>query len=108
VGSRRSPEVERGPVQRALAEHQREAGFAPQLRIGIHTAQATSQDPGCRGRGVHVAARIAALARAGEILASHETSEAVADVYRLEDRGQLELKGIRHPIAVVAVDWHDH
>jgi class 3 adenylate cyclase len=95
-------------VQRALAEHQREAGFALQLRIGIHSAEATNQDPGYRGRGVHVAARIAALARAGEILASHETSEAVADVYRLEDRGKLELKGIRHPIAVVAVDWHDH
>jgi class 3 adenylate cyclase len=92
-------------VQRALAEHQREAGFALQLRIGIHRAEATSQDRGYRGRGVHVAARIASLAQAGEILVSRETAQAFGDIYRLEERGELGLKGIKHPMAVMAVDW---
>jgi class 3 adenylate cyclase len=46
----------------------------PHVRIGLHTAAAQRHDGAYRGQGVHVAARIAALAEAGEILASRETT----------------------------------
>jgi class 3 adenylate cyclase len=92
-------------IQSTLAEHRRESGFALQLRVGIHSAETTSHDDGYRGRGVHVAARIAAKAAAGEILASRETVAALASPYQLEDRGDLALKGVAEPIAVVAVSW---
>jgi class 3 adenylate cyclase len=92
-------------IQNALVEHRRESGFAPDLRIGIHSAETTSHDEGYRGRGVHVAARIAAHATAGEILVSRKTADGLADTYQLEDRGDVALKGIEKPIAVVAVRW---
>ena len=45
-------------IQRRLARHRREQGFAPTVRIGLHTAEATRQGRDYSGRGVHVAARI--------------------------------------------------
>jgi class 3 adenylate cyclase len=92
-------------IQNALAEHRRESGFAPDLRVGIHSAETTSHHEGYRGRGVHVAARIAAHATAGEILVSRATADALADTYQLEARGDVALKGIEKPISLAAVRW---
>ncbi len=57
-------------VQRALAEHRREHGFALLVRIGIHAGEATRRGQDYGGGEVHKAARIAALAEGGEILVS--------------------------------------
>jgi class 3 adenylate cyclase len=92
-------------IQNALAEHRRESGFAPDLRVGIHSAETTSHHEGYRGRGVHVAARIAAHATAGEILVSRDTADALTETYQLEARGDVALKGIEKPIAVASVRW---
>jgi mono/diheme cytochrome c family protein len=54
-------------VQRALAEERRTHGFAPAVRIGVHSAVATRRGSDYSGKEVHVAARIAALARGGEL-----------------------------------------
>lgn len=61
-------------IQRKLAEHRQTHGFAPQVRIGVHASDATQVGRNFRGKGVHEAARIAALAEAGEILASRQTA----------------------------------
>src|ERR671935_1898976 len=60
-------------IQRRLAEHRRSAGFAPKVRIGVHASGATQVGRNFSGKGVHEAARIAALAGGGEIFASKET-----------------------------------
>jgi len=57
-------------IQRTLHRHRAESGFAPEVRIGIHTAEVTENDESHTGLEVHKAARIAALAGGGEILAS--------------------------------------
>ena len=61
-------------IQRSLAEHRRSQGFAPQLRAGIHAAEAEQARGAYLGKGVHEAARIGGIAAAGEILASLETA----------------------------------
>src|SRR6266498_1320292 len=61
-------------VQRALADHRRTHGFAPAVRIGVHAADAYRRGGNYSGKGVHVAARIAALADGGQVLASAETA----------------------------------
>jgi class 3 adenylate cyclase len=91
-------------VQRHLAEHRRDHGFAPQVRIGVHATEATQMGPGFSGRGVHEAARIGALAEGGEIVASEETLRAVGDVVASEAR-DVTLKGIAEPISVVTIHW---
>ena len=63
-------------IRRTFAEHRRDHGFAPSVRIGLHTAEALQTASGFEGGGVHAAARIGALAGADEILVSRVTIEA--------------------------------
>jgi class 3 adenylate cyclase len=92
-------------IQRGLAEHRRSAGFAPQVRVGLHFSEATSRDGDYFGKGVNEAARIGGLAKGGEILAS-EASVRDLGLPSSEAR-ELQLKGIKDPIQVVALDWRE-
>lgn len=91
-------------IQRKLADHRREHGFAPSIRIGLHATEATRSGDRYLGRGVHVAARIGALAEGGEILASKDT---LADLERIAVSGSREvtLKGVAEPVVLVSIDW---
>ena len=89
-------------IQRTLAEHRRAHGFAPQVRIGVHATPATQVDNNFHGKGVHEAARIAALAEGGEILASQETAGSYTGA---SEPRTVALKGISDPVEVVTIDW---
>jgi len=93
-------------IQRALAGHRRAHGFSPQVRIGLHTTAATRRGPHYRGKGVHQSARIAALAEAGEILASQETVAADRARFTISKPRTVTLRGIPDPVQVVTIDWH--
>jgi class 3 adenylate cyclase len=75
------------------------------VRIGLHSGAALERGNDYAGRGVNVAARVGALAGAGEILVSRETLDGVAVPYRVSEARQAELKGFDVPVDVVAVDW---
>ena len=92
-------------VQRTLAEHRRSHGFSPQVRIGLHAAEATRLGDDYRGRGVHIAARVGALAQAGEILATAETVGGDGTPFTVSDTRAVTLKGISEPVDVVTVEW---
>jgi class 3 adenylate cyclase len=95
-------------IQRSLRDHRRDHGFAPPVRIGIHSAQATARDGDYIGRGVHTTARIAAAAAgAGEVVASLEALSVASDAFRAIDERALELKGLAEPVTVATVDWSD-
>ena len=47
-------------IQRALARHRAEHGFAPSVRIGLHGGEATSREGDDSGFGGHVGRRISA------------------------------------------------
>jgi class 3 adenylate cyclase len=89
-------------IQRRLAEHRTAQGFAPQVRIGLHASDATRVGGDFHGKGVHEAARIAALGGAGDIVASVAT---VGESHRTSDPRSATLKGLTGPIEVVNVDW---
>lgn len=93
-------------IQRRLAEHRRAHGFAPQVRMGLHATAATHDGSDYTGMGVHTAARISALAGAGEILASAETVGEVPDA-RISERRPALLKGIAEPVEIVSIEWGD-
>jgi class 3 adenylate cyclase len=92
-------------IQRLLAEHRRLHGFAPQVRIGLHAAEATVMADDYAGMGVHQAARVGALAEAGEIVVTCETVEAQPIHYAVSDERSVSLKGIARPVRVVSIDW---
>ncbi len=89
-------------IQRTLAEHRQAHGFAPQVRIGVHAADATQVGRNFQGKGVHEAARIAALAEGGEILASKQTA---GSTFPVSETRTVALKGISEPIEIVSVTW---
>ncbi|MGH2711163.1 MAG: adenylate/guanylate cyclase domain-containing protein [Actinomycetota bacterium] len=92
-------------IQLSLAEHRRSAGFAPQVRVGVHASEATQREGDYGGRGVHEAARIGAVAEGGEILASLETVDAAGSGWETSDPREVSLKGIATPAKVVTVSW---
>ncbi len=93
-------------IQRRLARHRREHGFAPWVRIGLHAAEATRQGRNFTGQGVHVAARIGAAAAKEEILVSSASLSGAGPVrFSLSEPRSLTLKGVSEPIEVQAVDW---
>lgn len=93
-------------VQRSLAEHRRTNGFAPEVRIGVHEAEASSAGSGYRGLGVHTAARIGATAHGGEIVASAATARSAA-APTLGEPHEVALKGLAEPVPLVRLSWRD-
>ena len=92
-------------IQRRLAAHRREHGFAPRVRIGVHAAVATRVGAGYRGSGVHQAARIAAAAGADEVLTTASTVSLLSAGVIRSDPRPVTLKGIARPVEVVTIEW---
>jgi class 3 adenylate cyclase len=90
-------------IQRQLADHRKTAGFAPQVRIGVHAAGATQVGRNFTGKGVHEASRIAGLAEGGEITASRET--AAGGRFPISEPRTVDIRGMAEPIEVVSVEW---
>jgi class 3 adenylate cyclase len=91
-------------IQQRLRDHRISTGFAPMVRIGLHTAEANQAGTDFSGVGVHIAARVSALAGGEEILASAETIAEAGQVDTGEPR-QATLKGVAKPVAVVPISW---
>jgi class 3 adenylate cyclase len=65
------------------------------VRAGIHTGEIELRGSDVAGVAVHTAARVSALAVAGEVLVSKIVTDLVTGSgIRFEDRGEHELKGI--------------
>jgi class 3 adenylate cyclase len=92
-------------VQRALADHRRSHGFAPSVRMGVHAADANRRGSDYSGSGVHVAARIAALAEGGQVLASAETATGAATPFAASEPRRVALKGVSAEVSIVAISW---
>ena len=92
-------------IQRALVEHRRRAGFAPNVRVGLHAAVADTDGRNWTGIGVHAAARVGALAEGDQIVASRATVQDLGSRYPISDPREVSLKGISEPFDVVTVDW---
>jgi class 3 adenylate cyclase len=92
-------------VQRTLSEHRSAHGFAPQVRVGVHTAEAARRGASYRGKGVHEAARISAMAKGGEIVASAGTIADSSCRFPVSPARLVELKGVSEPAELVTIDW---
>lgn len=91
-------------IQRRLADQRREHAFAPQVRIGVHRAEASRAGLDYVGGGVNLAARIGAAAKGSEVLVSAAT---LATSRRRDlplERRSVSLKGISDPVEVAAVN----
>jgi pimeloyl-ACP methyl ester carboxylesterase len=75
------------------------------IKIGLHTGEIELMGDDIGGIAVHVAARIAALAEAGEVLTSSTVKDLVAGSgLRFADHGVQPLKGLDDPYRLLAVE----
>jgi class 3 adenylate cyclase len=66
-----------------------------ELRAGVHTGECEVLDGKLSGIAVHIGARVAAQAGAGEVLVSGTVHDLVAGAgIEFEDRGTTALKGV--------------
>jgi class 3 adenylate cyclase len=75
------------------------------VRAGLHTGECEVIGADVGGMAVHIAARISALAAAGEVLASGTVfGTVVGSGLQFEDRGSSELRGVpgRWPVFALA------
>jgi class 3 adenylate cyclase len=83
-------------------------GTAISVRTGLHTGFVIAANPEqLLGRNVVLAARIAAKARAGEILVSSTLKEYTErdPSFRFEEHGEYHFKGVLGEHVVYAVGW---
>jgi class 3 adenylate cyclase len=93
-------------IQRSLRGHRADHGFAPSIRIGIHTDEATQGEDTFTGRGVHVAARVGAAGEGEEITVSAATLDGVEGLgYQVSEPKTVSLKGVAEPVEVRTIAW---
>ncbi|HYM52622.1 MAG TPA: adenylate/guanylate cyclase domain-containing protein, partial [Candidatus Dormibacteraeota bacterium] len=90
-------------IRETMRSHRKQHGFAPSLRIGLHTASTMRSRAGYGGAGVHAAARIASLAGADEIVVSEATLAAATTAVPHAPAREERLKGIRRPTRVASL-----
>ena len=80
------------------------AAGLPPAHVGIHAGPVVFQDGDYFGRTVNIAARIADVARPGEVLVSQEVVDAAElDGLGLTAIGPIELKGVSEPLRLHSV-----
>lgn len=88
---------------RAITEGVREFGL--EIRAGLHTGECELMDGKVGGIAVHIGARVAKEAQAGEVIVSSTVKDLVAGSgLRFTDRGTTTLKGIAEEWRLFAVE----
>lgn len=90
---------------RRLEERRRETGFAPSVRVGIHSGDAMDEDGDIIGTVVNLAARVTDAADVDEILVTEHVADHLESGFRTSGRGLHTLKGISRPRHLLAVEW---
>ena len=83
------------------------AAGLPQAHVGVDAGPVIIQDGDYFGSTVNVASRIAAYARAGEVLASDRAVEAAGGPFggvRTQGLGPVDLRGIADPVPLQRVE----
>jgi class 3 adenylate cyclase len=100
-------------IQRAFAEHNESAKEPIKVGVGLNAGEPIAEDdPDGRsdlfGASVTRAARIAAMARGGEILVANVVRElAEGKQFMFGDRGETTLRGFDEPVRLFEVKWQE-
>jgi len=78
------------------------------IRVGVHTGTAVRRGDDWFGSAVNLAARVADLAEAGEVLLTATTRLALDPTIALHDRGPHTFKNVPRPLDVYALDIDRH
>jgi class 3 adenylate cyclase len=95
-------------LQRAFAERNDGALEPLHVRAGLNAGEPVVEDSDLFGSTVILAARIAAAAQGGEVLASMAVRELCAGKgFLFADRGEYALRGFEDPVRMFEVSWRE-
>ncbi len=95
-------------MQRAFAERNESAEEPIKVRVGLNAGEPIAEDDDLFGTAVILAARIAAQAEGGEILASEAVRQIVAGKkFPFSDRGETALRGFEDRVHIYQVSWRE-
>jgi len=93
-------------IQKAFEERNESAEETIKVRIGLNAGEPIAEDDDLYGTAVNLAARIAAQAEGGEILASEAVRQIVAGKkFPFSDRGETTLRGFEDRVHIYQVSW---
>lgn len=92
-------------IQEMLNEQRRSHGFAPEVRIGLHSGIGIMAEDRLMGEEIHRAARIGGQAVGGEILVTAAVIEGLDSTYRTEHPRLVTLKGFPEQLEVASIVW---
>jgi pimeloyl-ACP methyl ester carboxylesterase len=92
-------------IECASAIHRAVQPLGIEVRIGVHTGECELLDGGYAGMAVHIGARVAAAAGAGETLVSRTVKDlVVGSPFGFAERGSRTLKGVPGEWSLYAVE----
>jgi class 3 adenylate cyclase len=95
-------------MQRTFAEHNDSAEEPIRVRIGLNAGEPIAEGDDLYGTAVNLAARIAAKAEGGEILASEAVRQIVAGKkFPFSDLGETTLRGFEDRVHIYQVSWRE-
>ena len=95
-------------IQSAFAERNESAEEPIKVRIGLNAGEPIAEDDDLYGTAVNLAARIAAKAEGGEILASEAVRQIVAGKkFPFSDLGETAMRGFEDRVHIYQVSWRE-
>ncbi len=95
-------------MQRAFDEHNENAAEPIKVRIGLNAGEPIAEDDDLFGTAVNEAARITAMAKGGEILASDVVRQLVKGKdFLFSDVGERQLKGLDESVRLFELRWRE-
>jgi class 3 adenylate cyclase len=95
-------------IQRSLADHNRTATHALEIRIGVAAGEPVVENDDLFGAAVQLASRLCDRATSGSILVSAAVRDlAIGKQFAFARRGRLTMKGFDEPVGVFEVAWRE-
>ena len=92
-------------IRCALAINEGVEALGLQVRAGLHTGEVEMADDDLSGIAVHIASRVATLAKPGQVLVSNTVRDLVAGSnIRFHDEGSHALKGLTESVRLFAAE----
>jgi len=92
-------------ILRRLEGQRNETGFAPSVRIGVHSGDAVAEGEDIIGNVVNLACRVSEAADRDEVLVTEHVADHLEARHATHGRGLQTLKGIARPRHLLALDW---
>ncbi len=92
-------------IRCALAINEGVEALGLQVRVGLHTGEVEMADDDLSGIAVHIASRVATMAKPGQVLVSNTVRDLVAGSnIRFHDEGSHSLKGLTESVRLFAAE----